>query len=217
MKNSAKISILVTMVIAFVSNVNANIVVAHDVNTLASVVGGPNEQQFAINVASWLIGSNSGSILAIESNPVDVKRDYALDVKTALAGAGYNVTYESNATTITNLTLQDLAPFDAIFSGMTWPSQAVIDPMVLVDYIKTGGHVYVYSGAGDLGFHAVEASKHNPFLEQFGLAFDASRYTQRDAFMRAPEAARSTTVTYASFRTHPPTARAVICAPTWTT
>jgi hypothetical protein len=55
------------------TGVQGRIVVSHDVNTLSSQYGGPQEQQLAVNVAKFLIGKNSGNILAIESSPTDLK------------------------------------------------------------------------------------------------------------------------------------------------
>lgn len=154
--------------------VKGKIVVSHDVNTLASQFGDPMEQLFATNVAEWLIGSNSGDILAIESQPSDLTRNYDEDVKNALFNAGFNVTYESNPANISALSLTDVHNFDALFVGITYPSPSSINPTVLTQYVNGGGHVYMYSGVGTSA--VVEASFLNPFLNNFGLSYDTSGY-----------------------------------------
>lgn len=151
------------------------IVVSHDVNTLSSQYGGPQEQQFAVNVAKFLIGANSGNILAIESNPNDMKRNYAPEVKDALTSAGYNVTYSNTS----DHSLTELMAYDAVFVGIIWPPPyTMIDNTVLTDYVNHGGNVYIFSGAGSEPESSLEASLLNPFLKNFGLMFDASRYNQ---------------------------------------
>lgn len=152
-----------------------NIVVAHDVNTLATQFGGPMEQLFAINVAKWLIGSNNGNILAIESQPNHPFVNYDIKVKNALANAGFSVTYESNPVTISALSLTDIQKFDALFVGITYPQpSASINSTVLTQYVNGGGNVYIYSGVGNNP--VVEASFLNPFLNNFGLSFNFSDY-----------------------------------------
>lgn len=151
------------------------IVVSHDVNTLSSQYGGPQEQQFAVNVAKFLIGANSGNILAIESNPDDMKRNYSPDVKDALTSAGYNVTYSNTP----DYTLTELLAYDAVFVGIIWPPPyTVIDNFVLTDYVNHGGNVYIFSGVGSEPDSTREAALLNPFLKNFGIMFDASRYNQ---------------------------------------
>lgn len=145
------------------------VVVGHDVNTLSSSIAGPNEDQFAINVAQWLTGAKSGNILAVESSPSDATRDYAPSVKTALHGAGFVVTYVSDPTTVSALTLANLQPYNAVFVGETFPVITSINPSVLLQYLNGGGNVYVYGGVGELA--VVEAGLFNPFLEALGLSF----------------------------------------------
>jgi RHS repeat-associated protein len=153
---------------------SGRIVVGHDVNTLSSSVAGPNEIQFAVNLANWLTGANSGNIFAVESSPGDETRDYAPSVKAALANAGFTVTYVSNPATVAGLTLADLQTYIAVFVGETYPTKASISSPVLTQYVNGGGNVYVYGGVGESP--AVEAAFLNPFLQAFGLAFDTTTY-----------------------------------------
>jgi hypothetical protein len=153
----------------------SRIVVSHDVNTLSSQYGGLQEQRFAVNVARFLTGKNSGSILAIESNPDDIKRNYAPEVKEAIARAGYNVTYSDTS----GYTLMELLTYDAVFVGIIWPPPyTVIDNAVLINYVNSGGNVYIFSGVGSEPDSSHEASLLNPFLKNFGLMFDSTRYNQ---------------------------------------
>ena len=153
---------------------SGRIVAGHDVNTLSSSLAGPNESQFAVNIATWLTGATSGKILAVESSPGDSTRDYSPVVKSALSNAGFAVTYVSNSSTVSALTLSDVQQYGAIFVGETFPTRASISPSVLTQYVKGGGNVYVYGGVGQEP--AVEAAFFNPFLQVFGLAFDTASY-----------------------------------------
>lgn len=150
------------------------IVVGHDVNTLGSTVAGPNEDQFAVNLADWLTGATSGQILAVESLPGDGSRDYAASVKAALAGGGFTVTYISDPAIVSAETLSDLQAYNAVFVGITWPTEATIGSSVLTQYVNGGGNLYVYGGVDEVA--AGEAAFLNPFLQVFGLAFDATSY-----------------------------------------
>jgi hypothetical protein len=150
----------------------SRIVAGHDVNTLGTFVAGANEDLFAVNLADWLTGATSGKILAVESSPSDGSRNYASSVKAALASAGFSVTYISNPATVSAESLADLQAYNAVFVGITWPTEAFISPSVLTQYVNTGGNVYIYGGVD--ASPAGEAAFLNPFLENFGLAFDAT-------------------------------------------
>jgi hypothetical protein len=145
------------------------IVASHDVNTLSSQCDDAMSQVFVVNVARFLAGSQSGSILAIESYP-DGYRNYAPGIRTALANAGFSVTYASS----TAFTLPELQEHDAVFSGALHPSLTGIDGAVLAAYVRGGGNVYVYGGTGP--DPAAEARVLNSFLSSFGLEFSPAGY-----------------------------------------
>ena len=50
---------------------------------------------------------------------------------------------------------------------------------MLIEYVNSGGNVYIAGGTGAGGSAANEAALWNPFLEAFGLAFDGERVQQR--------------------------------------
>jgi RHS repeat-associated protein len=154
--------------------VSGRIVAGHDVNTLGSFVAGPNEDQFAVNLARWLTAASAGKLLAVESAPSDGTRNYAPSVKAALAAANFTVNYISNPAIVSAVTLADLEEYDAVFVGITWPVEATISPSVLSQYVNAGGNVYIYGGV-DAGASG-EAAFLNPFLQNFGLAFDTGSY-----------------------------------------
>jgi RHS repeat-associated protein len=154
--------------------VSGRIVAGHDVNTLSSSVAGPNEDQFAVNLARWLTAASAGKILAVESAPSDGTRNYAPSVKAALAAANFTVNYISNAAIVSAVTLADLEEYDAVFVGITYPVETTISPSVLTQYVNAGGNVYIYGGVD--GIPSGEAAFLNPFLQNFGLAFDTVSY-----------------------------------------
>ena len=146
------------------------IIVAHDVNTLASNRAGEQERLFAVNVAEWLIGQKSGQILAIESNANDRERNYDTTVESALTNAGFSLTVTDRV----NFTLADLQRFDAVFLGQTYPNVSFLDNKILIEYVKAGGNVYLYGGVGGADA-STEAFGWQQFLTAFGLNF-ASQY-----------------------------------------
>jgi RHS repeat-associated protein len=156
------------------TSLGGRIIVGHDVNTLGSFVAGANEDQFAVNLAQWLTGATTGKILAVESSPGDGTRDYAPSVKAALATAGFTVTYISDPSAVSTVTLSNLQQYNAVFVGITWPTVASINTTVLTQYVNSGGNVYIYGGVD--GNPAIEAPFLNPFLQAFGLAFDTAAY-----------------------------------------
>ncbi|MCP3919935.1 MAG: hypothetical protein GY711_30770 [bacterium] len=145
---------------------SGRIFAAHDVNTLSTSVAGPEEVTYAVNLATWLVGSSSGSILAIQSG-TDAFRDYSVDVRNALASAGFQVTHTASY----SWTLAQLQVHDAVFVGISFPSALFLDPDVLAQYVQGGGSVYVFGGVGNSAVG--EASILNPFVSQFGLMYDS--------------------------------------------
>ncbi len=171
----ARVGFITGILMFFASSILADrIVVGHDVNTFSTSVAGPDEDQFAVNIADWLTGATSGNILAVESSPGDGSRDYASNVKAALANAGFTMTYISNPTTVSAETLADLQAYNAVFVGETYPNQTSISSSALTQYVNSGGNVYIFGGVDDSA--STEAALLNPFLRSFGLAFDTTSY-----------------------------------------
>ena len=159
------------------------IVVGHDVNTFASRLAGPIEETFAVNVATWLTGSNTGGILVVESNAIggDLDRNFDPGVVSALTTAGFsvNVVTRASSPSAAELTLEELQAYSAVFVGITFDlvTGAVesINSAILTDYVNAGGGVYTYGGVGVVGA-AAEAALLNPFLQEFGLAYTTTGY-----------------------------------------
>nr|NCS29853.1 tandem-95 repeat protein [Microcystis aeruginosa F13-15] len=149
-----------------VYNKTGKIIIAHDVNTLATNNVGEQERLFAANVSEWLIGKKSGRILAIEANAIDGERDYAPTLEDAIISAGFSLTVTQNI----NFTLEQLQSFDAVFVGQTFPNINFLNNQILIQYVKSGGNVYLYGGVGGAGA-SVEASGWSAFLNAFGFTF----------------------------------------------
>ncbi len=147
------------------------IFVGHDINTLASQFGGTQEQEFAVNLANWLTNDTSGSLLLIQS-ATDSFRNYNPNVVTALEDAGFSVTITLDV----DQSLADLQAYDAVFTGISFPVPQVVDNQALIDYVESGGGVYLFGGILNLSDAAVEAAAWDPFLNHFGLAFDPTGY-----------------------------------------
>lgn len=144
------------------------VVVAHDVNTLATADAGPQECAFAVNVAQFLTsGSATKKLLLYESSPGDSARDFSAVVVEALTNAGFAVTVTTSYTTpFTN--------FDAVFVAMQYPSGSFLDNAALTNYVNAGGGVYLAGGVGNPGQAATEAAGWSSFLGSYGLAFGSS-------------------------------------------
>ncbi len=146
---------------------SGRIVVGHDVNTLSTSGDGPDEETFAVNLATFLAGKSSGKILAIESNATDTTRDYAPGVIASLNKAGFATT----VTTSDNFTLAQLEAYNVVFVGESYPSATFLDNSVLTNYVDAGGNVYLYGGVGP--DPAAESAGWASFLSNFGLALDS--------------------------------------------
>lgn len=147
---------------------DGRIVVGHDVNTLATAIAGDLEETFAINLARWLVGADTGRILLFES-ATDVNRDYAENVEQALLDAGFEITVTGD---VNDPVIANLADFDAVFLGVEFEAGVgldIIDPVALTEYVRDGGNVYIFGGVG--GGADIEAALLNSFLKNFGLAF----------------------------------------------
>jgi|GEM_PF-3575880 len=154
------------------------IVASHDNNILSSSYSGTDQGQFVVSVSQFLTGANTGNILAIESTPGDPVRDYSTTVRNAWSNAGFNVTI----TDVTTQTLAQLQAFDAVFVTVTFPVSGTINSAALTSYVQGGGNVYIANGTGVLNTGAAgEGAFLNPFLTNFGLAYNTSGYNTLNA------------------------------------
>lgn len=143
----------------------ADIVIAHDVNTLGSSYAGDNEQIFAVNVANFLTANRkTKKLLLFESNPGDGSRNFSKGVLNALSNSGFEVTVTSDYST-------SFANFDAIFVAQGYPNVRFLNNSDLINYVDAGGGVYLTGGV-DLQADR-EAAGWNPFLNNYGLAFES--------------------------------------------
>ena len=132
------------------------IFVSHDEWTLSDdgFRAAPDAGRFAQNLARWFTGNRPGKFVVYSSS-------FGLTGKTlerTMKNAGHSWTV---ANTQSPLTLQTLQKYDAVFlAGKS------VDPNVLIDYVRSGGHVYLAGGTG-----ADEAAAWNNFLRPFGLRF----------------------------------------------
>ncbi len=136
------------------------IVVNHDDWTLSNTGfttgGGINDPGvFAVNVANYFTGGQPGAFLAYSSSFGLTQSMLAA----AMTGAGHSWTV-SMAQPFTVATLSN---YDGVFVG----GNSNLSSQVLIDYVISGGNVYIFGGAGG-GF---EPTTFNPFLNTFGLSF----------------------------------------------
>jgi len=114
----------------------------------------PDAARFAQNVASWFTGNRPGHFVVYSSS-------FGLTGKSlerAMKSAGHSWTV---ANTRSPLTLQTLQKYDAVFlAGKS------TDTGVLIDYVRSGGNVYLAGGTG-----GDEPALWNRFLAPFGLRF----------------------------------------------
>lgn len=121
----------------------------------------PNDgAQFARNVANFFTGGESGNFLAYSDNAALTGSELA----DAMQSAGHTWTVSTAVT----FDLPTLLNYDAVFVG---GSNA--DVNVLVQYVSSGGNVYLAAGTGPDGFfgdYATEAAIWNGFLQSEGLS-----------------------------------------------
>ena len=140
------------------------IVVDNDEWTLsdAGFANASDTGTYALNVADWFTGGGAGNFLAYSSN-------FGSDggaLATTMTRAGYGWTISTSVT----FDLPTLLTYDGVFLAGD-----AADTTVLANYVRAGGNVYLAGGTGWGGAYG-EAAQWNPFLNQFGLAFDGSGY-----------------------------------------
>ena len=152
------------MVIKSDGTLAGSIVVGDDVNTFGTTLAGPNEAQFAINVADFLTaGKSLKNLLLFEATPGDGTRDFSPVILNALTGAGFSVTVTTDYT-------MSVSGFDAIFTEEKFPAIAFLDNNSLVNYVNGGGGVYIVGGVGEVA--PTEAAGWATFLNAFGLGLE---------------------------------------------
>ncbi|MCA0374223.1 MAG: PEP-CTERM sorting domain-containing protein [Gemmatimonadetes bacterium] len=143
------------------------IFVNHDEWTLSGTgiaqAGGANVTQFTRNVASWLTGGLSGSVLIASGNFGFPPASVATDLSTG--GYSFTVTQNNTAGGWAGLSGYNAVFVDASSAGAGSNAQLQAD---LQAYVLGGGSVFVNFGTG-LGGPAAEAAAFNTFLGYFGI------------------------------------------------
>ncbi|UQA55552.1 lamin tail domain-containing protein [Polyangium aurulentum] len=119
----------------------------------------PAARAFVQNLASWFTGGRPGKFLVYSTNFGLTQNSFL----SALKAAGHTVTTSISAT----FTAQALAEYDAVFLAGN-----AADNNVLIEYVKSGGNVYLCGGTGAGGSGAGEANQWKTFLNAIGLRFE---------------------------------------------
>ncbi|MFB2975487.1 hypothetical protein [Microseira sp. BLCC-F43] len=133
------------------------IVVAADEYTLTDVgfLRAPDTETFVKNIANWFTGGAKGKFHAYSANGGLIQSRLA---KT-MTDAGHTWTVNVNQ----KFDLDTLKQYNGVFLGGV-PK----DNQVLIDYVKSGGNVYLMAGTG-YGTYEDEAKRWKTFLNEFGL------------------------------------------------
>ena len=118
---------------------------------------------FALNVASYLTNSSSGSIHAYST--------FQSLTQSSLVNTLNNAGYTYTTGTGIAFDLATLSAYDALFLGSTFLTTAELN--VLTDYVNNGGGVYIHGGLGASNPGGT-ATAWNGFLSQYGLAFGST-------------------------------------------
>jgi hypothetical protein len=165
---SALAAFLVT--VSTTTSVDAGIIIVnHDEWTLSnsgfSNAGAANAATFVNNTANLFAGGLGGNFL-IYSNNFGLTQSSFLNT--------LDVNHDHDVTTNPALfTLANLQNYDGVF--LAGGASYSYNPAILAAYVNAGGNVYIAAGTGD-GGATVEANAWNPFLNQFGLAFQTQSY-----------------------------------------
>lgn len=119
----------------------------------------PDARTFTQNLANWFSGGRPGKFLIYSTN-LGLTQGSFLG---ALKAAGHTVTTGIN----TPLTEQALLAYDGVFLAGN-----AADNNMLIEYVKSGGCVYLAGGTGAGGGAAGEANQWKTFLNAVGLKFE---------------------------------------------
>ena len=147
----------------------------------------PAARIFAQNLASWFSGGRPGKFLVYSTNFGLTESSFL----SALKAAGHTVTVNVNAP----FNVQALLGYDGVFLGGN-----AADSNVLIEYVKSGGCVYLCGGTGAGGSGAGEASMWKTFLNAIGLRFEPvwDGYTSNYAPQQNHPTLKDVTALYAS-------------------
>jgi hypothetical protein len=142
---------------------SGKIIVANDEFTLSDsgFSNAPDDSLlFAQNIANYFANGKKGSFLAYSDNLGFT----GFQLSKALTDAGHQWKVAPNLP----FTLETLQQYDGVFLG-----GSPVDNQVLIDYVNSGGNVYLMAGTGITGsFDSItsEANAWKDFLNNFGLS-----------------------------------------------
>jgi len=156
------LTIFMFLLLPTVNSFASKIVLANDEWTLSNNgFFSPNDPStFALNVGEWFTGGTTGDFLVYSSN-------FGLtgsQLANTMTGAGNTWTVSTGV----SFDLATLSAYDGVFLAGN-----AADNSVLIDYVNSGGNVYLAGGTG-WGGSAAEAAQWNTFLNNFGLGFGSS-------------------------------------------
>ncbi|MDB9435378.1 Calx-beta domain-containing protein, partial [Dolichospermum lemmermannii CS-548] len=140
---------------------SGKIIVANDEWTLSDsgFSNAPDDSQlFAQNIANYFTDGKKGSFLAYSNNFGFT----GTQLSKALTDAGHQWKVAHNLP----FTLETLRQYNGVFLG-----GLSVDNQVLIDYVNSGGNVYLMAGTGSFGSSTGEANAWKDFLNNFGLSF----------------------------------------------
>ena len=139
-------------------------------STGISVAGAANVTNFTRNVASWLVGGMSGSVLIASGNfglPVG-----SIGADLGTGGYSFTTTLDNSAFGWSNRNSYAAIFADASTGGAGNFAQTQLD---LQNYVLGGGSVYLNFGTG-LNGPVQEAANYQNFLNYFGLQLPSANY-----------------------------------------
>jgi hypothetical protein len=158
---SVKILIPFLILLAATPAFAGKILVANDEWPLKDSTWDTNAAQFERNILTWFGAQSGDRFLMIDTSAWGSNFEGVMDT------SGYSHT----RTIASNISLATLQQYRGVFlTVLPWYPQ---DADTLASYVNGGGNVYIAGGTGASGSPSGEAGAYNPFLTQFGLAFDA--------------------------------------------
>lgn len=118
-----------------------------------------NHERFVTNLLKWFTGGQPSKVLAYSSL---YKGSNAVNVTKTVTGLGHTWVTDTVACTLDNL-----KDYDVVLLST---SDKDANELALVDYVNSGGNVFIAAGWGDKDSSILEI-RYDDFLEPFGLGF----------------------------------------------
>lgn len=147
------------IVLSAASHWSGKIFVNHDEWTLSDNVYTEDAAELARNLGKWFTNGRPGRFLVYSTN-------FGLNGR-RLAETMREAGHTWTVTTSLDFSLSTLLQYDGILLAGD-----LADNIVLIDYVRAGGNVYLAAGTG-WGGPAEEAARWNTFLNAFGLSLES--------------------------------------------